>query len=367
MPVTTPASDFLDSVARLRQDPQAVARASAKAGDRVVGYVGDDIPVALILAAGALPVRLRGVPGAGTERVDAFVESSFSPALRAVAAQWLEGSLDHLDAVIFTRGDDSAQRLYYYLCELQRRGICRGPRPLLFDVASLERQSSSEHTLGSTRVLATDLGTAGNRLEPALLRVARRTELLNSVRTRRALPSPLRSSVAWTVEYAAGCDWRDEFDERAQRWLNEAAVLDTPARVLLAGDPVPDEQLHLAVESAGGSIVLELRGASPGSPFGRKDSLDAIADEFRRRESPAMAMRNNPNWLADCAREQRADAVIVWASEEDEALPWEIPRQMQSLRAAGVPALLLTRQSVQLSAQATEQVMQFVSKLRGSR
>jgi ABC-type sugar transport system substrate-binding protein len=71
-------------------------------------------------------------------------------------------------------------------------------------------------------------------------------------------------------------------------------------------------------------------------------------------------MRNNPRWLAESAAAQRADAVILWASEQNEAMPWEIPRQMKSLRDAGIPVLLLTRQPRQLSALTLEQVMHFV-------
>jgi hypothetical protein len=83
---------------------------------------------------------------------DRFVESSFTPELRLIVEKWLDGSLDHLDAVIFSRGDDSGQRVYYYLCELQRRGLCRGPRALLFDVATLARTASIEHTLDSVQL-----------------------------------------------------------------------------------------------------------------------------------------------------------------------------------------------------------------------
>jgi benzoyl-CoA reductase/2-hydroxyglutaryl-CoA dehydratase subunit BcrC/BadD/HgdB len=352
--------DFADSIARLRLDPHAVARAAAQAGERVVGYVGEDVPIALILAADALPVRLHGAPDSATPRIDALVESSFAPLLRAVAEQWLEGRLDHLDAVVFTRADDSSQRLYYYMCELQRRGLCAGPRPLLFDLASLARRSSFEHTLESVRLLATALGATENRLEAALRRIARRAQLLQAVRARRALPAPLRGSAAWAAEYAAGCDWREDFDERAHRWLEEAALLFTPRRVVLAGDPLPDDGMHLAVEICGASIVLELNESSVTGVANRRDALGAVAEEYRRRESPAVSMRHNPRWLAEAALAQRADAVVLWASEQNEALPWEIPRQMKSLRDAGIPALLLARQPRQLSALTLEQVMHFV-------
>jgi hypothetical protein len=357
--------DFSQTLFRLRQDPQAAARNASASGERVVGYVGNDVPVALVLAARALPVRLRGNNKAETPRADQFLESSFTPELRVIADQWLQGAFDHLHAVIFARGDDSGQRLYYYLCELQRRGACAGPTPLLFDVASLAREASFEHTLESTRMLASQLGAPVEALPPALERVARREELLRSVQARRRLPAPLPGSAAWSLEYAAACDWRVTFDDAAQRWLDTAALLPIPRRVLLAGDPPPDDQLHTAIEAAGASVVVELTQSSPpqSSPAtarARRDPLGAIAEEFQRRESPAVAMRRNPRWLADQALDHRADAVLVWLSEENEALPWEIARQMQSLRAAGVPALLLARQPRQPSAAVLTQVMHFV-------
>ena len=198
-------TDFGRRLEQLRREPQVVARAAAARGERVIGYVGNEVPVALIIAADALPVRLRPHAQASTANADRFVESSFAPALRGIAEQWLQGGLDHLDAVVFARGDDSAQRLYYYFCELQRRGLCAGPTPLLYDVASLARPTSHEHTLDSTRLLARQLGSAARMLEAALQRVRHREELAHAVRAHRLLPAPLRGSAGWSFEFAAGC------------------------------------------------------------------------------------------------------------------------------------------------------------------
>ena len=41
--------------------------------------------------------------------------------------QYLQGAFDFLDSIIFPRSNDSAQRLYYYLSELRRRELSRGP------------------------------------------------------------------------------------------------------------------------------------------------------------------------------------------------------------------------------------------------
>jgi len=355
---------FSQWLERLRREPQDVAHAAAARGERVIGYVGNDVPIALVLAANALPVRLRATADTAPAGADRFVESSFAQPLRSIADQWLEGSLDHLNAVIFARGDDSGQRLYYYLCELQRRGLCDGPRPLLYDSASLARPSSFEHTLESTRLLAAQLGSAAHRLEAALTRVRRREQLAHAVRAHRLLPAPLRGSAAWAFEFAAHGDWRESFDEAARSWLDQASLLPMPRRVLLAGDPPPDDQLHLAIEACGASVVLELTESRGADQRTHRDPFAAIADEFHRRESPALAMRRSARWLVDHAREQRVDAVLVWLSEQDEALPWEIARQMRHLRDADIPSLLLARQPAQVSANILAQVMHFLRDLR---
>jgi hypothetical protein len=355
---------FGQRLENLRRDPLAVARAAAARGERVIGYVGNDVPVALILAANALPVRLRGLMNTATTNADRYVESSFAPPVRSIAEQWLEHSFDFLDAVIFARGDDSGQRLYYYLCELQRRGLCAGPRPLLYDAASLARAASYEHTRDSTRLLAGHIGSVASSLETALQRVARRDAVAHAVRAHRLLPAPLRGSAAWLFDFAAGCDWSESFDQGARAWLDQAALLPMPRRVLLAGDPPPDDQLHVAVEASGASVVLELTESASAGERSQREPLAAIADEFQRRESPVLAMRRNAHWLTDHAREHRADAVLVWLSEEDEALPWEIARQMRSLRDAGIPALLLARQPAQISAATLTQVLHFLRDLR---
>ncbi len=358
-----PGNSFLELLQRLRHDPQETARAAASRGERVIGYVGNDVPVALILAADALPVRLRA-PADATPAPSEFVESSFAWPQRFIADQWLAGALDHLDAVIFSRSDDSGQRLYYYFCELKRRAICGGPRPLLYDVAGLERQTSFEHTLESTRLLADQLGTRAHHTEMALQRVCAREQLLQSLQARRLLPAPLRGSMAWAFEFAAACDWREEFDAAARTWLDQSPLLHLPRRVLLAGNAPHDDQLHLAIEACGASIVRELTESATSGERTQREPFATIADEFQRRESPALAMRRDAQWLVEHARQHRADLLLLWLSEEDEALPWEIARQVRSLREAGIPHFLLARQPAHVSAASLTQVMNFVRDFR---
>src|SRR5688572_9760792 len=223
----------------LLTDPLQAARAAAGEGARVVGYLGNDVPVALIIAAGALPVRLRGLTQASTARADQFLESAFLPEMRAIVEHWLSGGLDFIDSVVFPRTDDSAQRLYYYLCELQRRRLCGGPKPLLYDVANIGRSASVDYTRDSTSRLALQLGVKGVELETAVNRVAGRDQLLLEIRSRRAADSPLPGSLAWQWERASACDWREAFDAALPRCLDHAPALANPRRILLVGDPPP--------------------------------------------------------------------------------------------------------------------------------
>jgi hypothetical protein len=192
-----------------------------------------------------------------------------------------------------------------------------------------------------------------------LQRVRQREDLLRAVQARRLLPAPLCGSAAWTFEFAAACDWRDSFDAAARQWLAESPLLHIPRRVLLAGDPPPDGQLHTAIEATGASVVLELTESGFTPEKNGHDPFADIATEFQRRESPALSMRRDARWLAARALDCRADAVLVWLSEQNEALPWEISRQLQSLRTAGIPALLLARQPWEISAATLTQVMHF--------
>ena len=361
------ATNQPDTLRSLLEEPLSAARLAARGGARIVAHVGNDVPVALIAAAGALPLRLRGIAGASTAHADQYLESAVSPELRAIVEQWLVGELDFIDSVVFPRTDDSAQRVYYYLCELQRRGVCNGPRPLLYDVANLGRSMSAEYTRESTRRLAAELGVDPVQLCEAVRRVAQREELLSDIRARRAAPAPVPGSLAWQWNRASACDWRTSFDDAARRWLQNAAVLSGVRRILLAGDPLPDDSLHQAIENAGGSVVVELTESASSEAPAQLPTIDSVADEFHARRNPVLAMRENGQWIADRAREARAEAAVIWLIEEDESLPWEIARQMRSLDSAGIPALLLSRRAWRADVGSLDIVSKFVSGLGGTR
>ena len=61
------------------RDRDAAARAWKAGGGRVVGYLCDNVPEELIVAAGFLPYRLSGDPMEGTEAIERFVKPFAGP------------------------------------------------------------------------------------------------------------------------------------------------------------------------------------------------------------------------------------------------------------------------------------------------
>jgi hypothetical protein len=363
-------------------DPLAEGRTFAQAGGNVIGFYDRDIPVELILAADALPVRLRGVPDVPTPQADRLLERSFGAEIRSIAEQWMAGAYDFMSAVVFPRTVDSAQRLYYYLCELQRTGACKGPRPLLYDLAKINRETSRRHSIASTQRLARELGSAEERLTASADRVQRRLAWLAAQNERRLADHAPAGSCFHRRLRAASHSW----SARAERLLDESLRSSTQGqhgsdarrlaasesrsngfRLLLVGSAPPDERFHLAVEEAGSTIVgeineagFEARALAQMQPCA---SIEAIALRHAGSGLGSRAFIDASSQLIEAARASQADGVIFWLIEEEEALVWELPAQVRALTASGVPSLVLTRQRWSAGPEVLAQVADFVRTL----
>src|ERR1700722_7859919 len=254
------------------RDPLAAARAHARGGGRGIGFVGAEIPVELIIAANAFPLRLPGFARSsdgtmsGGGAADAYLESSFMPEVRSICEQYLQGVFDFVHSIIFPRSNDSAQRLYYYLSELRRQGIAKGPEPLIFDLAKIPRDTSRTHSRSSVESLASQLGVRTEALPQAIALRNRRRELSAAAAAARFNDAAgHRGSVMDRIFRAADfCD-AEVFDTQLAAWMVKAGepngqpqAPNGRPRLLLAGSAPPDERLHLAVEAAGGNVVAEL-------------------------------------------------------------------------------------------------------------
>ncbi len=306
-------------------------------GPAALGFIGPDVPVEVLLASGRPFGHLPWRTNANTPWADRWLESGFPGWARSILQQWHDGAFDGLHAVVFSRADDASQRLFYYVRDLQQRGLLQGPRSLVFDIALIPRESSLSHTADSVLALAQELEIAPEALVPAI-------ERANTLRRKLQLLQQQRAGQgAYYERLSRAALWSD-----ASSWLYdfEAAPQSAAHRVLLAGSTPPDDRLHRAVEAAGASVIAEayphaLDRLGPPIPESGDTPHLAIARQLRRCSVGPRAFLDRARWVVERASASRSAAVILWLTREDEALAWQVPAQRKALADAGVPALIL--------------------------
>lgn len=319
----------MNTIDTLLADPLSAVRATV----HPVGFVGLDIPLEVLTAGGRVACHLPWDRALATPRADRWLESGFGPWTCRILEDWAEGRFDLFEHVVFTRGDDNAQRLYYYICELQRRGEIKGPTPLIFDVAYVRRPTSADRTRTAVANLCAQLDVQTADLA------------IPQINARRAAMAALQS----------GRQVNGHFYERLTRaslFGDVAAVApdgQATQRILLAGTPPPDGRLHQAVDQACASIVAEAHERSLGW-MGQHvaedgEPLTAIASSIYARTTGARTFGDRSQRIVAAAREAQADAVLLWLIEEEESEVWHVPAQRAALAAAGIPALVLTRRA----------------------
>jgi hypothetical protein len=331
-------------------------------GTSVLGFVGPDLPVEVLIATGRpfghLPWRTDGL----TPWADRWLESGFPGWARSILEQWHQGEFDDLHAVVFSRADDASQRLFYYVRELQQRGLLQGPRALVFDMALIPRESSLAHTAQSVLSLAGELEVAPEALPGAMERANVLRRWLQQVQQDRAGHGDYYERLARAMLWSGSSSWCG----------GDVSPAGQPAthRVLLAGSFPPDDRLHRAVELAGASVIAEAHAHSlerlgPPIPASSEAPHLAIARHLRDCSVGSRSFLDRARWVADRAGAARAAAVVLWLTREDEALAWQVPAQRKALAAAGIPTLVLPATSWLADEVALHQITQFCRETFG--
>ncbi len=271
----------------------------------MIATIGADIPLQVLEATGRFVGPLTWDIDRPFPRAGQWLESKFATWAFSILEDWADGRFDHLEAVVFSRSDDSAQRLYYYVCELRRRGLLAGPEPVLFDVAFIDRASSEARTIASVRALAGRFRADDRAIEEVLA---------------RGLAGDC--AVTLPASDAPGC--------------------------LLAGSPPPDRRVHAMIEAAGwratGDTLAEIWARPcPGVERASGDPCATIGKRLHGLRHGPRGFFDRGAALVEAARTATARAVVLWFAEEDEARIWHLPAQRRALAEASVPALVLTR------------------------
>ncbi|GAA5054732.1 hypothetical protein GCM10023208_17880 [Erythrobacter westpacificensis] len=287
----------------------------------MIAIAGPNLPIDLLAATG----RFRGVlafePDRATPRASGWLESKFAPWARPLLETWAEGKYDDLDHVLFSRADDTSQRLYYYICELQRRGQLGGPQPLILDVCKIPRDTSRRRTVAKLRELADRLGVDSSALGEA---IARTNEEKRSSTDKGGSPV-----------------------------------------CLLAGTPPPDGRLHEVIEAegfapAGSTLTQEWLDPGPLVDGDNRDPFAALGEQLHTRPRGPRSFADAESLLAKSLHTSQASAAILWRIEEDEAQCWHLPAEREALEAAGIPSLVMTRRDWLANDGAREEIAAFL-------
>lgn len=347
------AAQALRQVRERYADRYAAARAHRAAGGRVVGYVGADVPVELIRAVGALPLRLAADPLADPARGAAYLAGAIDPPVVHLLSDLLHGHAP-VDLLLISHDCEASLHLFYAIREMRRLGI----EPLLppthlVDMLHLPHSSTIRYNLVRLRELASRLERwAGAPIDgPALGEaVAVQNDLRAAARRLAALRGPGRTVLtgadALALHGAGTAMPAAEYVPLVTTVVDAADALPPVERprLFLTGSPHDGDHVYRALEADGYTVVGETHdwGAGMYGPDVADASFEALAESYTRtRPTHAGSPRDQADGAARGARDAGADALVCYARTHDDAPLWDFPAQAA---ATGLPSVRVTGQ-----------------------
>ncbi|MEV7043679.1 2-hydroxyacyl-CoA dehydratase family protein [Amycolatopsis sp. NPDC051061] len=314
-----------------------------------VGYVGADVPVELITAAGLLPLRLAGKPGEDSTPGDRYLGRGVDPVARSILTRILTGGYGPLEAIVVSRDCEASLRLFYALRELHRVEPERRLPPVrLVDVLHLPHHTTTRYVQAKIAQLREWLGrwrpigddelaaaiTAHDTLRRSLGRVAalRRANRLNGTRFLEVVAA----TTALPVTAATAL---------VERVLAAGSPEVEGVRLFLTGSSHDDPAVYEALERNGflvagedhdwGELLFARTCAAP--------TELALAERYQHNgpAAPRASIRQRAAHTAAAAHACGAEVLFSYARVHDDAPPWDFPEQRA---ATGLRAVLAERQ-----------------------
>ena len=358
------ASQAFEEIRHAYQNRHSAAKSLVN-GKKPIGCLGSDVPEELVMAAGFLPVRVFGSIAGGTAMADRYLEKGFDPLIRAQFEQIVNGAYRDLDHVIISNSSDALIRVFYYLRAMRiKEPELRVPEPYFFDFLHSRRRMCGLYNRERAKALLSKLGEwRGKAVTEAELREAiavlnETRRLLGRMAEHRTRPEPRISGAhALQIIGAAMVMPKTEFNALLGRLLEDAD--DFPpikgTKLYVTGSPMDEPAFYEVVESCGAVIVGEDHETGDryyeGLVSETADPMDAIIDRYhyRRPSSSQATVSVRVQDLLDNVRKSGAQGVIVYIRQSDDAPSWDYPEQRKALEAAGIPLLLIDRQSYSIS------------------
>jgi benzoyl-CoA reductase/2-hydroxyglutaryl-CoA dehydratase subunit BcrC/BadD/HgdB len=293
-------------------------------GRPVVGYFCHYVPREILLAAGALPLRLRGAGSEDSSSGDAYLSSRLCTFARHVMSLAIDGHYDFLDGEVSSNSCDHVRRsadVFRKKTDIAFHGFLSIPRN--------PRESLYGYYLEELRKLLTGLEEqfgvkAGpDELREAIRRINANRERLRTINGMRAGDRPkLTGAEALSIHIASQVMPPPAFADLADRLieaLRERPGLDSSrGRLVMVGAELDEPEYIEAIESQGALVVGDLLcfgGRSVLAPIDEnaQDPLDAIGRAYFFSSSCARMIGDFPRrWkeLNELYKKVRGDGVI---------------------------------------------------------
>jgi len=329
-------------------------------GRGIVGYISNNVPVELILAAGLTPIQLSGSARESTPVGDTYMEEIFDGNVRSLFNRILEGRFNFCDLIVIPRTSEGQLQLYYFLAEARKWEPERCfPEVYLFDLLQTPYWTTGRYVRGRVDALKQRLEQlAGEPISDRSIRdaiavVNRTRDLQRQVNAlRRGTPSRLSGSDALRIFGANGCTSPADYQALLTAIISAPpASLTTGVRVMIKGSPHDDTRFYELVERCGGIVVADDHtcGERMFDGYVREtdDLSDAIAFYYQTQSfSPRSYPQSDQDarFLANVDA-AKVDAVIFYIEEHDDTYGWDYPDQKKALDRLGIPSLYLPLQS----------------------
>jgi benzoyl-CoA reductase/2-hydroxyglutaryl-CoA dehydratase subunit BcrC/BadD/HgdB len=386
-------SAALESLRSHYRERDRAARAWKQTGGRVVGYLCDNVPEELILAAGLFPYRLSGDPGAGTAAIQRYVQpfaAPFSARNRgigfsdAILNMLLEGRFDFLDFLIVPHTRKTIQAFYRELTLVASANPeLRLPQMHYLDRAYTPFYTSEVFNRAAVVELKSKLEEwSGEPITDSALNAAIETtntnrRLLQEVLQLRLMDPPrLSGTEALQITSTSAFMLKSDHNTLLRELLAQD-VLNQPAlqgpRLFLGGSPIDHVQVYELVEGCGAVIVAEdhcwgMRCAEfpldPTAP-----PLEALADRYHRK--PACSIDFPMGRVVErCVARATAGAVdgaVFFVYESDGVHVWDTAEEVDVLQQRlGIPCLYLKQQPYVITRleELREKLSEFIGSLQ---
>lgn len=368
------------------RDRVAAAQAWKASGRRVVGYLCDNVPEELILAAGFLPLRVSGAPGQDLRPVREHVDRLYPPDVAArpnfvdpILARLLDGSYEVLDYLIVPHNRNAIQAIYRQLHDAKReRPALKIPELHYLDKAWSPYFVAETYNRDCVAKLRSQLEVwAGASISDAALVAAieicnENRALLAQVATlRTSNPARLAGSDALAVFGSSMFMQKSQHNALLKQLLANVHTLAErrEKRLFLGGSPFDHSGFYELVETLGAMIVAEdhcwgVRVCDvPVKTTG--DPLLALAERFHRRPACSILFPLERTIDASVTRAllSGAAAAIFYVMEGDGAQNWEAPDEIERLRNASLPVLHLHGQPYESGTAQRDAIANFLSSL----